>query len=191
MRTVLRVVALVVMAVAVWRLAAMSSLLRQQDQQIQQLTNALSQRARDDALAGQTRCAEIARRYLSSRGFQTDGANGYTADYQNHFNSKLKKCFVLVTSYLPNQDFVSIDLFDAIEGKRYAQFNGHNICDVAITSSPRKCFADSGRLWFDGNDQRVPADLTVGFRGLKFGPETGDEKTLSAFRDHIHPFMTE
>src|SRR5262249_179511 len=113
------------------------------------------------------------------------------SDYKNHFNSKLNKCFVLVSEYLLKDDFRTIDLYDAAEGSRYATYNGHNICDVSITKNPKRCALDSGKVWLDGNDSRNPADFTTGFRGLLYGGGSGDENTQKTFLDHVQPFMTQ
>jgi hypothetical protein len=50
---------------------------------------------------------------------------------------------------------------------------------------------DSGSIWFDGNDSRVPADFTVGFRGLLNGRGAGDENTQKAFLDRVRSFMNQ
>jgi hypothetical protein len=183
-------IALAVLVVALiafaWRLNSMKGMLGDKQQQIQTLKSASAEKSTQEALTLQTQCAETARRYLSARGWKPgDG------DYKNHFNSKLKKCFVLVSGYLLKEDFVTIDLYDAVEGRHYATFNGHNICDVAITKAPRKCSLDSGSIWFDGDDTRHPADFIAGFRGLLYGGGSGDETTQKTFLDHIQPFMSE
>src|SRR5262249_20144352 len=112
------------------------------------------------------------------------------SDYKNHFNSKLNKCFVLVSDYSLNDDFRTLDLYDAAEGKRYATYHGHNVCEVAITKNSKRCALDSGSIWFDGNDSRNPPDFRVGFRGLLYGGGAGDENTQKTFLDQIQAFMT-
>jgi hypothetical protein len=193
------VILLVALLALAWRLnSTNATLVRQQQtlsrqqQQIQTLTTALADKSKQEAAALQEKCSETASKFFSSSaGYKN--ADGF--DYKNHFNSKLNKCFILVSSYLHKAnayaDFSSIDLYDAVEGKRYAQYNGHFICDVALTKNPRKCIVDSGRIWFDGNDTRNPPDFTVGFRGLLYGGGAGDENTQKTFLDHIQPFMSE
>ena len=185
---------LIAMLALAWRLKFVTTvvthqqqLLAEQQQQIQALHWKLEDKSVQEALSLQTQCSEMASKFLSSRGWKPRAGD----DYKNHFNSKLKKCFVLVSSYLPKDDFVTIDLYDAVEGKRYATFNGHQICDVGITKNPKICALDSGSIWFDGNDTRHPADFTVGFRGLLYGGGSGDENTRKTFLDHIQPFMSE
>ncbi len=50
---------------------------------------------------------------------------------------------------------------------------------------------DSGSIWFDGNDSRLPADFTVGFRGLLYGGGAGDENTQKVFLERVRAFMAE
>ena len=135
--------------------AHQQQLLGEQQQQIQTLHRALDDKSVQEALSLQTQCSEMASKFLSSRRWKASVGG----DYRNHFNSKLKKCFVLVSGYLPKDDFVTIDLYDAVEGRHYATFNGHQICDVAITKNPKKCAVDSGSIWFDGDDTRRPGIL--------------------------------
>src|SRR2546426_6747399 len=180
---------IVVLALA-WRLKSETAvvthqqqLLSEQQQQIQALHRELEDKSVQEALSLQTQCSEMASKFLSSRGWKPDEGE----HYRNHFNSKFKKCFILVSSYLllnPKNDFVTINLYDAAEGTRYATFNGHQICDVAITKNPGKCVFDGGSIWFDGNDTRHPADFTVGFRGRLYGGGAGDENTQKTFFDH-------
>jgi hypothetical protein len=193
MKVLSSILFIVVLALA-WRLKSVTTavtqqkqLLAEQQQQIKSLHQRLDDKSVQDALSMQTQCSEMASKFLSSRGWKL----GIGDDYKNHFNSKLKKCFVLVSSYLPKDDFVTIDLYDSVEGRRYATFNGHGICDVAITNNPKKCALDSGSIWFDGNDSRLPADFTIGFRGLLYGGGSGDSNTKKIFLERIQPFMSE
>lgn len=101
------------------------------------------------------------------------------------------KCFIQINSTSTKDDFESIDVFDAFEGKHYAAYIGHNICDAAITHKPTKCQLDTGNIWFDGNDTRNPSDYHVGFQGIAVGPGVGDENTQKQFLEHILPLMTE
>jgi hypothetical protein len=94
-----------------------------------------------------------------------------------------------------NDDFLIIDLIDALEGKTYADFSGHNICDPTVLTMSNqkltKCQLDAGNIWFDGDSTRNPADYHVGFQGYAVGPGIGDENTQKQFLEHIKPFMTE
>ena len=170
-----------------WHLISMNATIRQQAAQIQELTRAQAATAQRQEFAAQAECASAANRFLISRGWRPGAGD----EYENHFNSKLTKCFVLVSAYSINDDFRTLDLYDAVEGRRYATYNGHNFCDVAITKNLRRCAVDSGSIWFDGNDSKKPPDFTVGFRGLLYGGGAGDENTQQTFLDHVHAFMNQ
>jgi hypothetical protein len=166
-------------------IARQKQTLSRQKAKIQTLTTALTDRSKQQMLVSQAKCSEAADKFLSNRHYErTDGLA-----YENHFNAKMNKCFVLISDYDIKADLLLLNVFDAVEGKHYAEFVGHNVCDVNHHQGPRKCFADSGHIWFDGNDTRNPSDFTVGFRGLRFGGGAGDENTLPTFRDHVRPFM--
>jgi hypothetical protein len=99
----------------------------------------------------------MANKFLSNRPYER--TNGF--DYKSHFNAKLNKCFVFISDYDIKNDISLLNVFDAVEGKHYAEFDGH------------------------------PSDFTVGFRGLRFGGGAGDENTQQTFRDHVQPFMND
>lgn len=138
----------------------------------------------------QTKCADRAIAFYRQGSYE-DKSQGFSSFYTNHWNRKLGKCFIQINSTSVKDDFASVDVFDALEGKHYAAYIGHNICDPAIMSNPKKCQLDSGNIWFDGNDTRNPADYHVGFQGIAVGPGVGDENTQKQFLEHIQPFMTE
>ena len=134
----------------------------------------------------QSKCAEMASKYFINKGYKnTDGF-----DYQNHFNPKLDKCFILITSNTTDNSLF-IDLYDALEGKHYASFYGHSLCIDYVNNNKNKCTMDGGSVWLDGNDTKNPADVMVGFRGLKNGGGTGDENTQKQFMDSIQTFMND
>ncbi|MFL6446192.1 MAG: hypothetical protein ACJ746_00590 [Bryobacteraceae bacterium] len=167
---------------------AMAWLISNQQQQIKTLQRELDSRSsQQKATISQLQCSEAARKFLPSQGWTPEMGG----DYKNHFNSKLGKCFVLASNYLINEDFETIALYDALEGRLYASFNGHRICEIGITGKPRKCVLDSGNIWFDGDDDRTPADLVIGFRGSRYGGGAGNEDTRKDFLKAIKPFMTE
>lgn len=199
-------IALAVLLIAVfvlaWIVFSMNASLRRQSAHIETLTTARSDTAQHEPLALataqskqskqeelmlQTQCAAAASRFLASRGWKADDAS----DYTNHFNSRLNKCFVLSSAYLMNDDFRTLELYDAVEGKRYATYIGHNICEVSFTNNLRKGAMDSGSIWYDGDDSRTPADFTFGFRGLRYGGGAGDEDTQKQFLEQIKVFMTQ
>jgi hypothetical protein len=174
-----------------WQLRLVNSRLVRQQQQVQALKSALLDKSKQEMLALQKHCSAAAIVFLQNRGWKTtDESHSYT----NHFNSKLNKCFVLISGYLPKDDFRTIDLYDAVEGKHYAMYNGHDICDpvqIVILGDRRRCMLDAGVIWYDGNDTKNPPDYHIGFQGITVGPGVGDDNTQKQFLEHIQPFMTE
>jgi hypothetical protein len=141
-------------------------------------------------IALQAKCADQASVFYK-QGKYDDSSKEFSSFYTNHWNKKMGKCFIQINTTSLKDDYASIDIYDAFEGKQYALYIGHNICDVAFTNNPKKCQLDSGKIWFDGNDIRNPADYHVGFQGITVGPGVGDENTQKQFIDHIQPLMTE
>ena len=166
-----------------WRLLSVSRMMLRQMQEIHELRVALTNQSQEEELSHQTECAAAAQKFLTSRGWKA----GEGDTYENHFNSRLNKCFVLVSSYTFKGDFRTFDLFDAVEGRRYASYIGHDLCLMY----PKRCLVDSGSIWFDGNDYRSPADFVVGFRGLLHGGGAGDESTQKAFLERVRNFMSQ
>lgn len=149
--------------------------------------------AKIDALALQAKCADRAA-YFYKEGWYKKDTPGFSDFYTNHWNQKLGKCFIQITSTSLNDGFETIDLFDAFEGKRFAVYMGHQSCEPAflvVLGEPKLCQLDSGSIWFDGNDTRNPADYHIGFKGIANGPGTVDENIQKQFLEHIQPFMTE
>lgn len=100
MRIVLAV-ALVGLTILGWEVFSRSATIRRQEQKIHDLTAALADKSKREALAQQTECATSANRFLVSRGWKPE----LGSDYENHFNPRLNKCFVLVSNYLIKEDF--------------------------------------------------------------------------------------
>lgn len=160
-----------------------SSQQKQQTNNLDLPNQVTNQRSTD--IESQAKCRDDAAKYFSSKNYKN--SDGF--DYINHYNSKLNRCFILITGRSLNDNSLFIDLYDAIEGKHYATFNGHVSCIDFITNNTNKCNLDSGSIWFDGNDTKNPADTMVGFRGFKNGGGAGDENTQKQFMDAIQLFM--
>src|SRR5262249_31537826 len=122
--------ALVVVGLLGWFVFSTNTTIRQQEAQIEQLKTSLTDRSQQQALASQRDCAESAHKFLVNGGWKLDEAG---LEYRNHFNARLNKCFVLISSYSFNNDVRDIGLYDAVEGNRYAGYTGHDICDPTIT----------------------------------------------------------
>jgi hypothetical protein len=83
-----------------WWVFSMNTTTRQQTQQIHELKTALTTKSQEQVLAVQTECAANAQKFLASRGWKADDGSSY----DNHFNSRLNKCFVLVSEYIFKDD---------------------------------------------------------------------------------------
>lgn len=106
--------------------------------------------------------------------------------YENHFNNKLNKCFVLVYGGdSSGSDYSYIDLYDATEKKHYAMYVGHNYCSMGsllAENNPKKCELDSGRIWSNGIDSTEPDIITK---------QPGGENTKTEFLNLIKSFMND
>jgi hypothetical protein len=134
-------------------------------------------------IESQSKCSVMAEKYFNKN--YTD-SNGDTVEtYINHFNSKLNKCFILAQSYNIKEDFLMIDLYDALENKHYGAFIGHDFCDkssLQLSNDLNKCTSDVGVIWFNGDDTISPDFKTK---------DIGDENTKKEFMDKIKPFMND
>ena len=85
----------------------------------------------------QERCGELAKQKF----IQDWGANGFVniangriwANYENHYNARLNKCFYLEGRRLERRKHNKINmlrLFDLNENKEYASFNKGAMCEV-------------------------------------------------------------
>lgn len=111
--------------------------------------------------------------------------------FENHFNARLGKCFILIRSDSRTDDTLGLDLWDALEGKHYAMFIGHKDCnlgDLNINGTPEKCLLDGGGLWYNGDDTAT-ADYKVGYGNIVDGRSAGDKNTLPEFIQKVHDFM--
>lgn len=95
--------------------------------------------------------------------------------YENHFNKKLNKCFILVYGAPSASDIANIDLYDAVEKKHYAMYLGHNYCSKSslfVENNLKKCEFDSGSIWSNGIDSTEPDIITK---------QPGGEQTKTEF----------
>lgn len=74
---------------------------------------------KEASLEVQSKCAEHAYKTFVRKGFISDDTS-----YISHFNSTLKKCFIVTRSLYISKEgsAISHQLFDAIEGKQYGNF---------------------------------------------------------------------
>ena len=87
--------------------------------------SAADDRARSVSLDLQAKCAEQARKTFVQSGFKpTDGAV-----YENHYSTKLNKCFVHVqnTTTQATTIWTHRNVYDAFEGKPYGTYAWHTV----------------------------------------------------------------
>ncbi len=136
----------------------------------------------------QSKCSSMSGTFFTNKNYKISQGD----EYKNHYNSKLDKCFILISSYDIKTDILLMDLYDALEGGRYGSFTGHNNCYFASSLNKNKdvCWLDSGDIWLGGNDTKN-ADTHVGFQGAAIGSGLGDNNTKTEFLKYIEPFMNE
>lgn len=134
----------------------------------------------------ESKCAASAIRFYESDPSSKDISQKVTVTYTNHWNKKRRRCFVRVDTVSPNGNITTVDVFDALERKRYATFTGHVTCDPTIVNA-RNCTFDSGMIWMDGDDDRETGDYDFGYAGGK--GRVGNANTKDEFLKHIHPLM--
>jgi hypothetical protein len=104
---------------------SMQATIASKDKQIREL----SEKARTSGIELQGKCAERAALVFRDWGW----AKKPNAWYENHYNEELGKCFVLIadkdaestTGMTATETFVYRQLFDAFEGKQYADYGWH------------------------------------------------------------------
>lgn len=79
-------------------------------------------RVSENNFALQARCADDAAKAFARGDYKKAAEYGSGYDYKNHYNSKLNKCFILISYYDANTDSLAMDLYDALESQRYASF---------------------------------------------------------------------
>jgi hypothetical protein len=87
----------------------------------------------------QQKCAQGAK-----EAFRTSGISGPTSGFTNHYNTRLRKCFVYMTSTAPKENLViSAFVQDAFEGKTYGEYhqfaNGTCYCSAGVGDDETTC----------------------------------------------------
>lgn len=114
---------LIVAFVALAYLAhSQSSTLKQQEKEIKELGAKVQAMPKNASLELQARCAKQARAEFTAEGFEKKEF----ADFTNHYNVALNKCFVLVENTdaktTPGTIWADKTLPDAFEGKIYGEY---------------------------------------------------------------------
>lgn len=120
---------------------------------VEALSTKVNEKTTTAGLELPAKCSEQARKLFLERGFN----RRVMAQYANHYNSRLNKCFVQISDYdvtsSPGTSFKSKYVLDAFEGKEYGTFSfqgGKRIseasvyCEVAVPSGePKLCNSES------------------------------------------------
>ena len=124
--TAMRNIALVLLTVVVGALILLvysqTSVVREQQRQIQKLNASLESVSKTTSIDLQSKCAKQAQEAFKRDGFE--GEKG--ASFSNHYNEKLNKCFVRVEDVdwktAPGKVFTNRIVSDAFEGKVYGEY---------------------------------------------------------------------
>jgi len=139
--------------------------------------SAPAQQMQNDEFTLQARCAKAARQFFN----EIKEKLADNAHFENHYNIRLNKCFVrLYEGPIYDQtsnSFMSIYIYDALEGKQYAEYDGYDIC----LSGDNHCSMNSGSIWLDANVSRNPPDINEGFPGSNYGTRLGNRNTKAEF----------
>jgi len=100
----------------------------------------------------QEKCGKRAEEYFKrsfGTGISTDGKQSMLSHYTNHFNSKLNKCFILVTTTIVQMDKPELSkylkmLSDINENKNFGNFskNGSEIISICNVLD-KGCYSES------------------------------------------------
>jgi hypothetical protein len=130
--------------------------LKDQQGQIKELSGALESRAKGATLEYQEKCARQAAEVFKADGWEKESMAGF----ENHYNEKTNKCFVLESNISLQTGMTSRHLFDAFErknlanytwiphkGKKYWEVSPFE-CDVTLPSGEKKA-CDSSEQFED------------------------------------------
>ena len=121
----LAVAALLAIAlVLAWLLNAEVATNSQQRIQIAELTSKLGDKSARENLEFQQKCAQQAEKIFHQLGYKLNEArNAISSSYESHYNTKLNKCFMTVSTVKLTPRFVTSKfLIDAYEQKGYAEY---------------------------------------------------------------------
>ncbi len=91
--------------------------------------------SRTNTMEDQGRCAAQAKKTFEESGYKPKDMAGY----ENHYNARLDKCFLLIrstdTSYTPTI-WTHVQLMDAFEGKSFGEYDWHTMKDKKFWEVP-------------------------------------------------------
>ncbi len=113
------------------------SVIHEQENLVKRLQTEIT--ARESVMAApleyQQKCAEQAEKAFKELGYKPKDMAGY----ENHYNAKLNKCFIMTQSTSTNFKptiWTYKSLFDAFEGKSYGEYSWHTVKDKKFWEVP-------------------------------------------------------
>jgi len=133
-------VILALLVVAVIAMAALSArewvVIRGLERAVEQISARLPEKDAAASFDLQAKCAKQARKAFAALGYAKDAMAGF----ENHYNSRLNKCFIHVTNtdakISPGTIWTHRDVFDAVEGKAYGTYSWHTEKDKKYWEVP-------------------------------------------------------
>jgi hypothetical protein len=150
MRDALIFALIVAVGVLGWMVHAQNATLTEQQKQLHDLDTKFGTKEKSVGLELQAQCAKQAAIVFKQSGWEKE----QMASYENHYNEKLNKCFVILQNTdhktTPGQIITSRYLSDAFEGKNLGNYFWESernrkywevtpfMCDVTIPSGEKK-----------------------------------------------------
>lgn len=124
MKIVLALIIVATLAMAVW-VRSLSQEVTRLDKSVQTARAEASEKSTNAALELQAKCSEQSRKAFVELGW----SKNQLAGYENHYNTKLNKCFLHIrdtdTKTAPGTIWTSRTVLDAFELKTYASYSWH------------------------------------------------------------------
>jgi hypothetical protein len=152
MKTLALVLVLLLVGVG-YKFYRQQTTIREQQKQIADLLAREAAQPRSAPLEYQGKCADQANKFFRDGGFKLDEMAGY----ENHFNTKLNKCFVLIQNTdarNPQIIWTHKSLYDAFEGKAYGQYAWHTMKDKKYWEVPPVMC----KVWLPGEERICKSD---------------------------------
>lgn len=106
-----------------WALVTETTKNKQLQSQVTELTTKLGDKKTRESLDLQWNCAQQAEKIFHQLGYDLNPTGSNIAVYQNHYNAKLNKCFMVLTATaMKVTAYGEKHLFDAYEQREYGEY---------------------------------------------------------------------
>jgi hypothetical protein len=106
-----------------WALVTETTKNNQLQSQVTELTTKLGDKKTRESLDLQRNCAQQAEKIFHQLGYNLNPTGSNIAVYQNHYNAKLNKCFMVLTATaMKVTAYGEKHLFDAYEQREYGEY---------------------------------------------------------------------